>query len=171
MPISRCSRGLIEFWRYETGHIILEYKAKVRKLRPCARLGDVHGFIGFLGKRPGFRSHHEPVAEIDFDYSFSFIYSRSGYASGRSPGSDPRGREGSATAGAASAAGHELQLKPHRILSAYSRGRPSKKDPGSWPAHRRAVNFRQRGSWAPRHLRRCADRRSPAEFPARVDCL
>ena len=61
------------------GHTILEYKAKVRKLRALRPdlVMSTDLIVGFPGETAqDFKATMNLVAEIDFDYSFSFIYSR-----------------------------------------------------------------------------------------------
>ena len=61
------------------GHTILEYKAKVRKLRALRPdlVMSTDLIVGFPGETAqDFEATMNLVAEIDFDHSFSFIYSR-----------------------------------------------------------------------------------------------
>jgi tRNA-2-methylthio-N6-dimethylallyladenosine synthase len=61
------------------GHTILEYKAKVRKLRALRPdlVMSTDLIVGFPGETAqDFEATMNLVAEIGFDHSFSFIYSR-----------------------------------------------------------------------------------------------
>ena len=61
------------------GHTILEYKAKVRKLRALRPdlVMSTDLIVGFPGETAqDFEATMNLVAEINFDHSFSFIYSR-----------------------------------------------------------------------------------------------